>query len=516
MSLLAKFFILVCVAVFLAPLFALVVEGSGAFFSETLTLSPELLSAYGQNSLLLLLGSVFGAVFFGGVTAYLCARFEFCGRKMLQWLAVLPLGVPSYLVAYTWVDFLVDQGVPGGSLRNLTLTCFIFAFSLSPYIFLPVYVALVSLSGSLIESARLLGRSRLAIVREIEIPLVRPSLFAGALLAAMEVLADFGTVDFMAIDTWSTGIYRSWFGYGDRARAALLALVLLSFSGVILFWEARLRGRASLARTGRNTSDLVRTRMSFRRAFPLILVALVPVLLACVLPLLILVQRSLLSFDVEQWIAVVRPTTATLSLALGSGAVVVCFGFLFAFVLQLCAGRFWNDMVRLATLGYALPGGVIGIGLLVFLAPFSLSGSLVGLVFAYCIRFVTLGTSTIEAGWLTVPRVFEEQARILGCSTLAVLRRVSIPLLQKSLACAFILVCIDIIKELPASMLLRPFNFETLAIRTYNLASDERLAETAPASLLMIVLCVAGVFLAQSLGAFGISENKKAGKNHEQ
>lgn len=515
MSLFPKFLILVCVVVFLAPLFALWVEGSQALLSDTLTVSPALLVSYGKNSIALMLGSVAGALAFGGVAAYLCARFEFPGRRILQWSAVLPLGVPSYLVAYTWVDFLIDSGVPGGALRNLPLTCLIFALSLSPYVFLPVYAALVSLSGSLVESARLLGRSRAAILWQVEIPLVRPALFAGALLAAMEVLADFGTVDFMAIDTWSTGIYRSWFGYGDRARASLLALVLLLFSLVFISLESHLRRRGSLARTGRNMSDLVRTRLSFAKALPLVALSGIPVMFACILPLLILIQRSLATFEIEQWRGVVQPAWMTLSLALGASAIVVFFGFLFAFVLQLRAGRFWNAMIRLATLGYALPGGVIGIGLLILLAPFSLSGSLVGLVFAYCIRFVTLGTSTIEAGWLQVPRVYQEQARILGCSAFAVVRRVSIPLLRRSIACAFILACIDIVKELPASMLLRPFNFETLAIRTYNLASDERLSETAPASLLMIVLCVAGVFLAQSLGAFGISENKPASKNHE-
>jgi iron(III) transport system permease protein len=514
LSLFPKLFILLFVAAFLAPLFALLIEGGQAFFSDALSVSPEILSVYAQNSLALLLGSVSGAVVFGGMSAYLCARFEFPGRKILQWLSILPLGVPSYLVAYTWVDFLVDSGVPGGSLRNLPVTCFIFALSLSPYVFLPVYAALLSISGSLVESARLLGRSRASVLLQIEIPLVRPAIFAGALLASMEVLADFGTVDFMAIDTWSTGIYRSWFGYGDRARAALLALVLLGFSGVLLFWESRVRRRGSLARTGRNTSDIPRAKLGFAKSSPLIFIALVPALFSCVVPLMILVQRSLISLDAEQWLSVLHPTWMTLLLALGSSVLVVCFGFLFAFVLQLGTGRIWNALVRVATLGYALPGGVVGIGLLIFLAPFSLSGSLVGLVFAYCIRFVTLGAATIEAGWLAVPRVFEEQARILGCSRWGVMRRVSIPLLRKSIACAFILACIDVIKELPASMLLRPFNFETLAIRTYNLASDERLAETAPASLLMIVLCVAGVFLAQALGAFGISEHEKAGKKY--
>lgn len=512
MKIFPQIFVFALVAVFLAPVFALLNEGVQSLVSEKASLSSDLLSRYGLTSLLLLVGSVSGAVLFGTSAAYLCARCNFRGRRLIQWLSILPLGVPSYLVAYTWVDFLVDQGVPGGALRNLPTTCFVFAVCLSPYVFLPSYSAFSTLSGSVLESAKLLGKSQFEIFRLIEFPLVRASLFAGGILAGMEVLADFGTVDFMAIDTWSTGIYRSWFGYGDRGRASLLAVVLFLISGALLFWETSVRSKNSLARSGRSVSLHTRKKIPFLKSLPFIFFALIPALVSCVFPALILTQRVYSKPDPEQWASIVSPALTTLGMASVSSIIVVVLGLAMVLIWRSNPGKFVRSLARIGALGYALPGGVLGLGLLILLAPFSLSGSVFGLLLAYCIRFATIGTSTLEAAWLAIPRVYDEQARLLGCTQWGVFRRVTLPLLRNSIACAFILTCIDIIKELPATMLLRPFNFETLAIRTYNLASDERLSETAPSSLAMIALCMTGVFVAEKLGAFGVSERSRSGK----
>lgn len=514
MKLFLRVILFAIVAAFLSPIISLMIEAGRSLFSETLGVANSLLLTYAQTSIVLVLGSIAGATLFGLSAAYLCARYDFLGRTLLLWGSILPLGVPSYLVAYTWVDFLVDQGIAGGSLRNLPMTCMIFALCLSPYIFLPTYTALSQLPGTFLESARLLGCKGSKLFTRIELPLVRPALFAGALLAALEVLADFGTVDFMAVDTWTTAIYRNWFGYDERSKASLLASILFLISAALLFWESKIRSRKHIAQSGRRPSPLRRVAISWKKVAPLSFIAATPAVLGCLLPLAILTQRTLQGYTSEGLSTVIQPTLTTLSLAATASLIVVGLALILVWILRKETNRMLRFFARVSSLGYALPGGVLGLGLLIFLAPFSLSGSIIGLVFGYCVRFATIGTSSIEAGWIAIPSVYEAQARILGCSESSAFFRVTLPLLRKSMLCAIILTSIDVIKELPATMLLRPFNLETLAIRTYNLASDERLAETAPSALAMVVLCLGGIFIAQKFGAFELHDKTNTGDSN--
>lgn len=497
--------IFILVIVFLAPAAALLNEGLQSFGAFGAEHASAMVGRYGLSTLTLLACSVAGASFFGLTAAYLCARFEFPLRKAVLWLSLIPLAVPSYLVAYAWVDTLVDAGVPGGQLRNTPLTAFVFAVCLSPYVFLPSFNAFRVIPKSFVESAALLGRGPLGTFLSIEMPLVWPSVFIGASLVGMEVLADFGTVDFMAVDTWSTGIFRSWFGLGDRARAAFLALVLFGASGVFLLWQLSSNAKKNLYSSSRNAGVVSRKKPRALALLPLLVISLAPPVLSCAAPVLILTYRSFTSSNSVALSEIASPTWTTLWVAAAASLLVVVSGFAFALASRLSQGqRLTSILIRLGTLGYAFPGGVLGVGLLIIMSYFSLTGTVFALLFAYLIRFVTIGANTIEAGWQAIPTRYVEQARVLGCSAVEGFFRVELPLLKKSIACAFALSCIDIVKELPATMLLMPLNFETLALRTYNLASDERLAETAPYSLLMIVVCGLGVFVAQRMGAFAL------------
>lgn len=506
-------FTIVLVLVFLAPPIALVSEGMGTLRDIDRHVVVAMFERYGLPTLQLVVLSVLGALLMGLSSAYLCARYEFPLRRIVLWLSLLPLAVPSYLVAYAWIDHLVDLGVPGGRLRTPAMTALIFAVCLSPYVFLPSYRAFVAIPRSLVESARLLGRSPVRSFFSVEMPLVWPSVFVGAALVGMEVLADFGTVDFMAVDTWSTGIFRSWFGLGDRARAAFLALILFAGSGVFLLWQLSANARKSIFTSSRSIATIARKKTALIKLLPLVVLALLSPLVAFVMPIFILIQRSWRSTHSITPLELFAPAWTTLWVAVVAGALIVLVGFFFAMSARLTRGhRTLSALVRLGTLGYAFPGGVLGVGLIILLAHFSLTGTLFGLFFAYVIRFVTIGANAIETGWQAIPVAFVEQARLLGSTPLNAFVRVELPLLKRSVACAFALGCIDVIKELPATMLLMPLNFETLALKTYNLASDERLAETAPFSLVMIVVCGFGVFVSERMGAFDLapaSETKR-------
>jgi len=498
-------FLFLVVLVFLAPTAALVSEGLLSFGSFGWETAAVQLGRYAPSTFFLLALSVVGASVLGVSTAYLCARFEFPFRRTVVWLSLLPLAVPSYLVAYAWVDTLVDLGVHGGQLRNIPLTAFVFATCLSPYIFLPSYSAFRMIPKSLVESAALLGKNRLTTFVKVELPLVWPSVFVGASLVGMEVLADFGTVDFMAVDTWSTGIFRSWFGLNDRARAAFLALILFAASGVFLLWQLSANSKKTLYSALRSSALVQRRGTSLLASVPLLATTFVAPFVSCLAPVLILIYRTLVDSHTVEFSNLFTSTWTTFWVAITASVLVVTTGFFFALASRLSGRqRLVSILLRLGTLGYAFPGGVLGVGLLIILSYFSLGGTLIALFFAYVIRFVTIGANTIEAGWQTIPNRYIEQARLLGCTPVTGFIRVELPLLKKSIACAFVLCCIDVVKELPATMLLMPLNFETLALRTYNLASDERLAETAPYSLLMIVVCGVGVLAAQKMGAFSL------------
>lgn len=508
-----RLLIISLVFVFAAPVVALLGEAVSALDAETSQVSASDLVRTGTQSLLLVLGSVLGASAFALCTAYLCARYNFTGRKILLWGSILPLSIPSYLTAYTWIDFLIDQGIPGGQLRNSPMACLIFALSLSPYIFLPTFTALSQMPCSLIENARLLGTGGARLFWRLELPLIRSSLLAGLLLAGLEILADFGTVDFMAVDTWTTAIYRYWFGRNDRQTASLLAIGLFLFCAFILFLESQNRHKKSVAASGRGASTVQRSQLPWLTMSPVLLAAACPALFGFLLPLIILIFRVTQSNASEFWISVMTPAGTTLVLASIASLVVVLFALPLVWILRAEKNRAIQFFARVSSLGYAIPGGVLGLGLLILLAPFSLTGSFFGLIYGYCVRFATIGTSSIEARWHSIPHIYESQARLLGCSSTGVFLRITLPLLRRSILCAFILTMIDVIKELPATMMLRPFNVETLAIRTYNLASDERLAETAPTALAMVLLCIAGLCAAQKLGAFSLAEDLRDAKD---
>jgi iron(III) transport system permease protein len=503
-----RIFLVLILVLFAAPLVALVREGYYAFSANTPAELASLFDQYGPSSFLLLSGSVLGAIFFGGGSAYLCARFNFPLRRALLWLSLLPLAVPSYLVAYSWLDLLVGLGVPGGKIRTLPATCFIFAVCLSPYVFLPTYGSLSSISNSILESSQIVLKSRFKIFWRVEFPLVRGSLFAGAILAGMEVLADFGTVDFMAVDTWSTGIYRSWFGYNMREHAALLALILFLLSGTLLSLESSLLARRSISPNTRERILAKPTWLNATKALPLVTVFLLPFAFSTLVPVCYLLYQSTTATHLDYWLNAFPPLLNTLTLATSASCLVVLIAFTLSHALRSIPSRPIKFLARFCSLGYAIPGGVLGVAILMILAPLSLAGSLLGVIIAYAIRFATVGTSTLHAGWRRIPKTYEEQGWLLRFSTWKVFWRITLPLLKTNLACAFVLTAIDIVKELPATMLLRPFNFETLAIKTYNLASDERLRETAPTSLAMVVLCFSGVIIAQKLGAFSTSSEQ--------
>ena len=458
----------------------------------------------------------------GVYTGWLVAAYDFPGRSWLGWMLVLPLATPAFVMAYAYTDFLQSFGPLQRWIRSVTgwqvgdywfpevhswpAAATFLGLALYPYVYLYARAAFAERSASLSDAARSLGLGGRAVWWRVIWPVARPAVAAGGVLALMETLADFGTVSYFAVDSFTAGIYRAWQGMGDRAGAARLAVMLLATVLFLVWLERRQRGRMQFH--SRALRPAPRIRLRGFAAWRAALVCALPVLLGFVLPAILLVQAGLsaehgIDARLPRWIA------NTALLALAGSAVVVPVALLAAYGARIGGGPLLRGALALANTGYAVPGVVLGVGLLILagalerllsplLASFGINaviagGSVIAVVYAYGVRFFSVAYQGIESGLKRISPSMDQSARSLGRRPVEVLREVHWPLMRRSLGAAALLVFIDCLKELPATLVLRPFDFDTLAVVTYHFASDERLSEAALPALLIVAVGVVPV-----------------------
>jgi iron(III) transport system permease protein len=495
-------------------------------------LAATVLPRYVGQSLLLALGVGVGTMAVGVGAAWLVARYEFPGRRVLQWALVLPLAVPGYVVAYAVADFFQFSGpvqtamraafgmdgiawkaqgywVP--EVRSLWGAVLLFTFTLYPYVYLPVRAAFAAEGAQFMEAARGLGVRGFAAWRRVALPLARPAIAAGVTLALMETLADYGVASYFALETLTAGIYKTWFGLGDKPATAQLALGLLGLVLLMVACERALRGRGRVVARGSRASAGAQ-RLGGWRAGAVAGLCALPVLLGFVLPLLLLVRLILREGEAAAAVPLASLAWNTVRVSAMAAILTVAVALVMAYAVRLAtkvnlqsvkAKWLARGSVALGASGYAVPGAVLAIGLLVPLtlvdrwagAPW-LTGSLLGIVLAYAVRLTAVALNNIEAGLARISPAMDDAAQSLGRSPWARLRDVHFPLLKPSLVLAWLLVFIDALKELPATLILRPFNFDTLATAAHNLAKDERLAEAAVPSLAIVLVSLLPVIWA--------------------
>ena len=499
-------------------------------------LAATVLPTYIANTaLLMLLAGGFAAVT-GTGCAWLVAATAFPGRRVLGWALVLPLAVPAYIAAYIYADLLDFAGPvqsalraatgwgPGNyavpDIRSLGGGAFVLGIVLYPYVYLLARTAFATQSVTQFRAARSLGAAPRTAFWRVALPAARPAIAGGLALVLMEVLADFGVAEYFAIPTFSTGIFRSWLAMGDKQAALKLAAVMLVFVISLIALEAATRRGRSDSRDGLAARSMSEPLVALSPLGKVLAAAacLIPVLLGFVLPAGYLAVLAL--SDVAQNAAGDLATYAKGSLWLGLAAASVCLAaaLLLAFARARSGSRLTNGAIRIATLGYALPGALLAVGLLAPLGAFDqsltrfardslgwnegllLAGTGVILVYALSVRFLTVAYNTVSGGLARIPPGLDAAARSLGASPSRVLARIYAPLLAPSLAGAAALVFIDTVRELPATLILRPFNLETLATRTYRLASDERLVEAAIPALVLLAAGLLPVLLLNRLG----------------
>ncbi|MDO8320762.1 iron ABC transporter permease [Rhodoferax sp.] len=519
---LRQFLFLSLTAVFMLPVLAVMAswlsmgQADGAARQILLEMAQTVLPDYLGTTLLLSALVGLGVVAVGLSCAAAVTLFDFSGRRFFEWALLLPLAMPAYVVAYAYTDFLQFsgpfqtmvreltgwQGRVFPEVRNLGGAAWVFIFSLYPYVYLLARTALSERAVHLMEAARLLGAPMRRRVLEIALPLARPAVAAGTALALMETLADFGVSSYFGIQTFTAGIYKAWLSMDNRLAAAQLATMLLMMVALLLFLERRSRQKLRFAASRGARAGSMDARPLKLTGRPLLLAWLlcgVPVLAGFVLPVLFMLRPLMADWSVLSWGSFLGWAWNSVRLGLLSAVLAVALALVLAFSVRRRPDAPTRWAVQLAGLGYAVPGAVIVVGLLLPVgwlqarwpetgAGYLMTATAFGLVWAYLVRFGAVALQSVQSGYARIPVSFDDSARMLGSGEWGLLKRVHWPLLKRSTAGALLLVFVDVMKELPATLVLRPFNSDTLAVVAYQLARDERLGEAALPSLALVLV----------------------------
>jgi iron(III) transport system permease protein len=493
-----------------------------------LEMGRTVLPDYVWTTLRLCLMVALGVMVVGLGTACAVTLFDFPGRKVFEWALLLPLAMPAYVVAYAYTDFLQF----GGPLQNMIRSTFglqgrvipeirsvlgaacIFIFTLYPYVYLLARSALSERASHLMEAARLLGAPLRRRILEVALPLARPAVVAGLALALMETLADYGVASYFGIQTFTAGIYKAWLAMDNRIAAAQLATLLLGIVLLLLRLEsqAQQRMRFSVGR-GANpaAAEAMPVRLRGRQIVWAWLICTLPIVLGFVAPVVFMLRPLLMDETPLPWDRFAGWAFNSIRLSALSAALAVGIALLLAYQARQAKDLITRTAVQLAGLGYAIPGAIVVVGLLLPVGwlqstwpqsgvGFYLTATSLGLVWAYLIRFCAVALQAVQSGYARIPQSLDDTARMLGSTDLSLLRRVHWPLLKRSTAAAALLVFVDVMKELPATLVLRPFNSDTLAVVAYQLARDERLGEAAlPALALVLAGLIPVVLLSRTL-----------------
>ena len=497
-----------------------------AFF-PTDNIWPHLLQhalpRYLQNTILLMTIVGLCSAIIGTATAWLVTMLEFPGRRWLEWALLAPLAMPAYLGAYALVDMLEYAGPVQTAMRDLfgwqsareywfpeirTLSgaAFVLTMALYPYVYLMTRAAFREQSVCALEVGRALGCGPWSVFWRVGLPLARPGVVAGTAIVCMETMADFGTVEFFAVQTLTMGVFTVWLESHNAGGAAQIALVMLGFILALLLIERTARRGRKFHHTSRRYRPIQRSRPGGLRGLAVTLACALPVLCGFVAPTGIVAWHA---FDhLDQWAdpEFWRALLHTAGLASATALVACTIGVVMVYGARNSALNFSRWAAQATALGYAAPGAVIGVGVLIPFATFDnwladtvetatgydigliLTGTAAVLIFAYTVRFAAIAHGAIDGALGRITPSMELAARTLGSGRAHVLTRIHVPMIQGSVLTAALLIFVDTAKELPATLLLRPFNFETLATTVYNAASLEQLAEAGPAALAIVML----------------------------
>jgi len=501
--------------IFIAPVIIVLSSLFGEYSDNWTHLYNYVLTGYILNSLWLVIGVSFCVLIIGVGTAWLVTNYNFTGKNFFEWALILPFAVPPYILAYTFTGLFDTFGTANNlirdifflgndftffpKVRNIYGAIIVFSFTLYPYVYLVSRMAFINQSRSILESGRTLGFNQFQVFYKLAVPMIRPAIVAGLMLVIMETLSDFGAVDHFAIATFTTGIFRTWYGMYDLETAMQLASLLLIFVTLFIFIERRSRRKAAFSIAGSVYKPLKQSQLIGYKNLLAFIACMLPIFIGFILPVLELSYWALnykLDFFNQKFIST---ALNTLYLSLIAAFLCTLLALIINFSIRYKTNNLLKFLSSFLTVGYAVPGLILAIGvmrLLTFLDRnftiemfnLMLTGSLVGLMLAYIIKSYALSSTTFDAGFERISPRIDDVARSLKTSGWNLLSKVHVPLLKTSFLTSMLLVVAEVIKELPATLILRPFNFDTLAVSTYIYAAEERMYDAAAPAISIVVV----------------------------
>ncbi|MFL2682386.1 MAG: ABC transporter permease [Alphaproteobacteria bacterium] len=490
-----------------------------------LHLKNTVLTTYILNSLILLIFSALGTLILGVITAWLVTMYIFPMKKYIEWLLVLPLAIPSYALAYVYSDLLSYSGylilifsyITNYEINSINFysiygAIFVFIFSLYPYVYLLARQAFIAQSGTYIEVAKVSGLNLLSIFYKVAIPLARPALVGGVILVVMETLADYGVADYLGIETFTKGIYKAWFNLGDIVSAGKLSIILLITISIIISLEKALRGKAEFTNNTRSSRGFKYFSLNRYLGFTALIICCIPVCIGFFIPITTIILWSIKSINNIDLYNFIQLFISSFSLALLAAFICILFAILIIYGVRTNS-KIAAPFARIASLGYSIPGAVAAVAVLIPLAWIDniisnfalqyfnisigllLTGSWFALLFAYLVRFLALSMHSVENSFIKIPISFDYAAKVLGKSNSSILSNIHARIGLGGISLGLLIVFVDVLKELPATMILRPFGLSTLAIKAHEFAIDERLGDAAIPLLAIVVVCLLPLFI---------------------
>jgi iron(III) transport system permease protein len=522
--------------IFTAPLLIVLSTLFGGYSENWFHLYEFVLTDYIISSGILVIGVSVLVLVLGTVTAWTVTTYNFKGKKVFEWALILPLAIPPYILAYTFTGLFdpfgdannlfrslfnfEDSVVLFPNVRNIYGAIVVFAFTLYPYVYLVSRSAFINQSKSMKEAARLLGLNQFQVFYRLALPLIRPAAIGGMMLVIMETLSDFGAVDHFAIQTFTTGIFRTWYGLYDLQTAMQLASLLLLTVGVFYMVERSSRGDGIYTSNNSTFSPNEEINLKGIKSLVAFLICFIPIFIGFILPIL---ELGLWAYEVNLNFfnyKFIENSINTLTLSFITGLICAALALIINFSIRYKPGVLVSRFSALLSIGYAVPGLILAVGMVQLLVYFDnlvfsafdivLTGSLFGLVLAYVIKTYALANSSIESGYERISYSLDDSSKLLGSTGWNMLGNIHMPLLKTSILTSVLLVMSDVVKELPATLILRPFNFETLAVSTYIYASEERMLQAAaPAIAIVLIGLIPIVLLSKMIRSSRPIENRE-------
>ena len=510
---------------FASPILIVLASLFGEYSDNWIHLYNYVLGDYVYNSFLLIIGVSTISLFLGIGTAWLTSNYSFFGKNFFDWALILPLAVPPYILAYTFTGLFDSYGTANNLIREIFLlnseyiffpnvrniygAIIVFSFTLYPYIYLATRIAFINQSRSLREVGETLGFSKFGVFFKLVLPMIRPAIIGGLMLVIMETLSDFGAVEHFAIQTFTTGIFRTWYGMYDLQTAMQLSSLLLIFITFFLVLERYSRNNISYTSGSPTYGKIENKPLTGGKNILAFLFCLTPLSIGFILPISELTNWAL-NYKLDFFEAnFIKNSFNTIYLALLAAVFCSFVALIINFSGRIQRSKFFGFLSSSLALGYALPGIILAIGIMqlfIFLdnnlsfLNFVFTGSILGLLVAYVIKAYAMSNTSIESGYIRISPYMEDVAKTLRASNFKILTRIHLPLLKTSFLTSIVLVISEVIKELPATLILRPFNFDTLAVSTYIYASEERMYEAAaPAIAIVLVGLIPIYFLTKTI-----------------